>query len=106
MSTPEQDAKLDLIILNVLASMEQGLVDSDPILLEVCKALSLVMDHGEIEAKVVCRTSSEVVRALVLLHRPTWQTREHAKWNTAERCLELPNGSAVSVWLNGKRMPA
>ena len=94
------DAKFELMALNFATG---GLFSNDLILLEVCKALSLAAAHVEVEAKVVCRNAKEVTRALSIIYSHKLQEREHAKWNSTEGCLELPNGSAVSVWLNGKR---
>ncbi len=99
MSNPEAEAKFDLLILNLAAA---GLFTRDLVLREVGKALTIAQEHDGIEAKVICRNADEVTRALTLIYSRKLMDREHAKWNSTEGCLELPNGSAVSVWLDGK----
>lgn len=100
MSTPEQDAKVDLLVLELAT---EDLFRGDLVLLEVSKALTVATMHVGVEAKVVCRNAKEVTQALSIIYSHKLQEREHAKWNPTEGCLELPNGSAVSVWLAGKR---
>jgi hypothetical protein len=78
-------------------------VQDDPVLVEVCKALTLAILHDNIEARVVCRNALEAVDACTMLIRRSGDKYfAGSQWDSVKLELVLSNGSAVSVKLKGK----
>jgi hypothetical protein len=85
-------AQGDLYELNRLVSGQP----EEPILIEVAKAVTVALLHGEVEARVLCYQPSDFTKASLLL-AGRLATDHQGSWNPATRTLELPNGSTVVV---------
>jgi hypothetical protein len=101
-------AKLELNTLMAMASLSQlnaeaVTIPDEPVLVEVCKALTLAILHEGIEARVVCRNSMEAADACtMLIRRMADKDFAGAKWDHEKLELVLSNGSAVAVKLKGQ----
>jgi hypothetical protein len=101
-------AKLDLNTMMAMVSLSQldaeaVTIPGEPVLVQVCKALTLAILHEGIEARVVCRNVMEAVDVCrMLIRRRADKDFAGAKWDHEKFELVLSNGSAVAVKLKGK----
>jgi hypothetical protein len=97
--TELDSARMDLLLLDFAS---RGCFES-PVAISVAMALTVAADHPGVETRILCKTEVEVTATLTALYSCKLHEREHAKWNSAEGGLEMPNGSLVVVMFQGKR---
>jgi hypothetical protein len=82
-------ARLELAGLDVAT---RGLPDN-PVVVSVCKAVTIAQLHSGVESRVLCKTKDEAVDVACLLIAHA--EKERGRWDMKNFTLELPNGSAV-----------
>jgi hypothetical protein len=98
-------AQLELSQLNYHSKTQPIGAQYDPVLDEVSKAMTLVVFHQGIEARVICDNVQDLNEAMALLTGPRCAGLGGV-WNAKERAWEMPNGSAVVVKFVPKHRPA